>query len=162
MFDEAPGEAPLRAEVPDLVEVLFHRLLPSARQRVCIFSTPELCETRLAQLKTLLGILLLPAPNNSPIGSLVEEAIYQASVVKPPHQGAITTRAEVLAVLEPFLFRFSDEDEDDDEEGDADEATTAKSSSNIASESLLRIEVISNPLTSHQRALHDRILTDRA
>lgn len=76
-----------------------------------------------------------------------------------PKRGAITTRAEVLAALEPFLFRFLDEDEEEDEEGDVDEAMTAKSSG--TSESLIRIEVISNHLTKQQRSLHDRILTDK-
>lgn len=139
--------------LPDLVRLLLHRVLPFARQRVCIFT--DLYEPRTAHLKTLLSLLLQPSfTTDNDDSSFVEELVQQASLIKP-EQGAVTTRDEVMRALEPFLYRFLDDEEDEEDE---DESAT-RSSNRI--EDLVRIDVISDHLTDQQRALHDHILTDK-
>ncbi|VDM33651.1 unnamed protein product [Hydatigera taeniaeformis] len=136
---------------PDLVCLLLRRLLPSARQRVCIFT--DVYEPCAAHLKTLLSLLLQSSNINDGSG-FVEDLVRQVSLIKP-EQGVVTTRDEVMRALEPFLYRFIDDEEDEEDE---DESAT-RSSNRI--EDLVRIDVVSDHLTDQQRALHDHILTDK-
>lgn len=88
----------------------------------------------------------------------------QASLIKPESSNS-TTAVEVLAALEPFIYRFFDEDEEEEEEfdlyplggGDANN----NNSSIAAAERLVRFKVLCDNLTPEQRKLHDQLLLDR-
>ncbi|VDL19810.1 unnamed protein product [Hymenolepis diminuta] len=155
--------------LPDLVHTLIHRLLPSAYQRVCIYSAGiagDICQGNAAFIKILFSLLLLSSSTEYVnYGTLIEDAVRQASLIKPESSNS-TTAGEVLAALEPFIYRFFDEDEEEDEEefdlyllggGDANN----NNSPIAAAERLVRFKVLSDILTPEQRKLHDQLLLDR-
>ncbi|VDD75587.1 unnamed protein product [Mesocestoides corti] len=115
---------------PEMVAFLVHRLLQPVRQRVCIFAA-DLCAARTPHLKSLFALLTCSLE--------VDAAVREASLIKS-EPGLPFIRNEVVRVLEPFLFRF---EEDDD------------------FECFVKEQTVSNSLTEQQRALHDQILTDK-
>lgn len=71
-----------------------------------------------------------------------------------------------MAALEPFLYRFFDEEEEDDDDfdiggGEGTDSISVRSNSNAAVERLVRIKVLSDHMTAEQRDLHDKLLLDR-
>ncbi|KAM7540007.1 hypothetical protein Aperf_G00000031891 [Anoplocephala perfoliata] len=159
--------------LPDLVHTLIQRLLTSARQRVCIFSATDvaisdLCEANGTPLKILFSLLLLnlTTADGDNAGNLIEDAVRQASLIRPELSTSITGE-EVMAALEPFLYRFFDEEEEDDEDfdiaggGEGTDSISVRSNSNAAMEKLIRFKFLSDHLTAEQRDLHDKLLLDR-
>ncbi|VDO00181.1 unnamed protein product [Rodentolepis nana] len=156
--------------LPDLVHTLIHRLLPSARQRVCIYSAGvagDICQGNAAFMKILFSLLLLhsSSADSHNSGTLIEDAVRQASLIRPEQSNS--SAMEVLAALEPFIYRFFDEDEEDDEEEfDSYPSFSGEVKNNnvplASAERLLRFKILSFNLTPQQRQLHDQLLLGRA